>query len=112
MEVEQGHRDERKLDDKSGDDRRDQSANEPGRKTFVAPLEVPARPAGRMERDDKLIWKLGPTAPLGRKISTMSAPDATSRKLMASRPSAMPARTSSAATQLRTVGTCAPVRSV
>jgi len=60
----------------------------------------------------KLIWKLGPASASGLKISTMSAPVAINLMLMASRPSAIPARISKAATQLLTVGTCAPVRTV
>ncbi len=57
----------------------------------------------------KLIWKLGPARASGRKTRTINAPVAISRMLIASRPSAIPASTSSAATQLLTVGTCAPV---
>jgi hypothetical protein len=34
----------------------------------------------------KLIWKLGPASASGRKMSTISAPTATRRRLMASRP--------------------------
>ena len=60
----------------------------------------------------KLIWKLGPASASGRNSSTISAPVAISRMLSASRPSAIPARISRAATQLRTVGTCAPVSNV
>ncbi len=53
----------------------------------------------------KLSWKLGPTKASGRKSSTTSAPVATSRNVIASRPSAMPSSTSIAATHDRTVGT-------
>ena len=60
----------------------------------------------------KLIWKLGPTTASGAISMTSTAPAATNRRLSASRPSAKPARTRSAATQLRTVGTCAPVSKV
>ena len=60
----------------------------------------------------KLIWKLGPASASGRNSSTTSAPTAISLMLSASRPSAIPARISSAATQLRTVGTWAPVSKV
>ena len=60
----------------------------------------------------KLIWKLGPASASGRKSRTTNAPVAISRMLSASRPSAIPARISSAATQLRTVGTCMPVSKV
>jgi hypothetical protein len=45
-------------------------------------------------------------------MRTTNAPTATSRMLSASRPSAIPSSTSTAATQLRTVGTCDPVSNV
>ena len=99
----QGHRDRRKLDDKSGDDRRDQSANEPGRKTFVAPLDLlrdqlKKKSATRAARAPPS-GSLAPLAFGAGRSARMSAPDATSREAMASRPSAMPARVSSAVPQ-------------
>ena len=60
----------------------------------------------------KLSWKLAPTSDSGQSSSTIKAPTASSRKVSASRPSAIPARMSSAATQERIVGTSAPVSSV
>ena len=60
----------------------------------------------------KLIWKLAPASASGRNSSTSKAPAAISRMLIASRPSAIPASTSKAATQLRTVGRWAPVSKV
>jgi hypothetical protein len=56
----------------------------------------------------KLNWKLGPTKASGRNSNTISAPAATIRNVIASRPSAIPPSTSKAATHDRTVGTCAP----
>ena len=66
---------------------------------------------GRMERDDRgdrgeAHLEAGPASASGRNRSTTNAPAAISRMLIASRPSAIPPRTSRAATQLRTVGTC------
>ena len=60
----------------------------------------------------KLSWKLAPASASGRNSSTSSAPTATSRRLIASRPSAIPPSTSKAAMQARTVGTCIPVSNV
>ena len=60
----------------------------------------------------KLIWKLGPTNASGQRINTSSAPLATSRRVIASRPSAKPPSTSKAAMHDRTVGTSAPVSQV
>ncbi len=60
----------------------------------------------------KLSWKLAPASASGRNSITSSAPTASSRILIASLPSAIPASTSEAAMQLRTVGTCAPVSKV
>ena len=61
---------------------------------------------------EKLIWKLGPTRDSGHRNSTNAAATATMRRLSGSRPSASAMRTSTAPTQLRTVGTCAPVNKV
>ena len=52
----------------------------------------------------KLNWKLGPANASGRNRSTTTAPTATNLRLIASRPSAIPPSTSSAATQLLIVG--------
>ena len=60
----------------------------------------------------KLIWKLGPTSDSGQRASTTIAATATIRSERGSRPSASAIRTSTAPTQLRTVGTSAPVSSV
>ena len=60
----------------------------------------------------KLNWKLGPTKASGQNSNTTSAPVATNRKVIASRPNAKPPSTSNAAIQERTVGTSAPVSSV
>ena len=65
-----------------------------------------------MDADVQLIWKLGPASASGRKTMSTSAPVAIKRMLSASRPKPMPARRSKAATQLRTVGTWAPVSKV
>ena len=60
----------------------------------------------------KLSWKLAPARLSGQSSSTTRAPTATILSVIASRPRAMPARTSRAATQERTVGTSAPVSKV
>ena len=57
-------------------------------------------------------WKLAPASDSGRNSRMTSAATLSRRMLKASRPSAIPARTSSATRQLRTVGTCAPVSKV
>jgi hypothetical protein len=57
----------------------------------------------------KLSWKLGPAADSGQSSMQSSAPAATMRSVIASRPSASPASTTSAAIRERTVGTSAPV---
>ena len=61
---------------------------------------------------EKLIWKLGPIALSGQTSSTKPPATASIRKDSASRPSTSAISTSIAPTQLRTVGTSAPVRSV
>ena len=57
-------------------------------------------------------WKLAPASASGHSSSTTSAPAATNRSVIASRPIASATRISSAATQLRIVGTSAPVSQV
>ena len=60
----------------------------------------------------KLIWKLGPTIDSGHSSSTNAPATATSRSEIGSRPRASAPSTSTAPTQLRTVGTSAPVSRV
>ena len=57
-------------------------------------------------------WKLGPASDSGKSSSTTSAPVATSRSVIASRPMARAIRISNAAMQDRMVGTSAPVSNV
>jgi len=60
----------------------------------------------------KLSWKLGPASASGQISSTIKAPAATSRKVIASRPIASAANTNNAAIHDRAVGTWLPVSKV
>ena len=53
MEMEQGHRHQRKLDHQAGRDHRQQCARDPDRDPFLAALKKAARPGGRMQGDDR-----------------------------------------------------------
>ena len=117
MEMVEGERHQRDFDGKACGDDPEQRREDPRDRAFLAPLEK--RRAQLVEwratidvTAAKLIWKLGPASASGRKTRTTNAPVAISRMLSASRPSAIPARINSAATQLRTVGTCIPVNKV
>ena len=78
-------------------------------RTAAAPIGCCARRRSRPPPQSSS-GSSAPASASGRNRRTRTAPAATSRMLSASRPKAIPPSTSTAATQLRTVGTCAPVK--
>jgi hypothetical protein len=115
--MEQGDRGERDLDGEAGEDEGEQRARDPRPPALRRAARTRRGRAGFRagdDRDDRGEAQLEarPGEAVRPEQSTISAPTATIRKVSASRPSAMPARTSKAATQERTVGTSAPVSRV
>ncbi len=89
--------------------RASQLSSRAARNAFTGAELCSATMASTAEKD---IWKLGPTSDSGHNSRTNPAATATMRNDSGSRPSASAISTSTAAAQLRTVGTSAPVSNV